>query len=139
MPRGKVRLWIGRLRIACLATGALLIGGACHGDLPSFEIGGDAAHVVRFSDWEPVVIGGKVVKWTGAMERLSDEPIGSIRYELVAPDGRRLSDNALDYRSSFSYRPPFEVGDVLPVSIAAYRGDPYGNEVASIRLTVAAP
>ncbi len=139
MPRGKLTLWTRRLRSGSLALCALLIGAACHGDLPSFEVGGDAAHVVRFTDWEPVVIGGKVVKWMGAMERLSDEPIGYIRYELVAPDGRRLSDNALDYRSSFNYRPPFEVGDVLPVSIAAYRGDPYGNEVASIRITVVAP
>ena len=128
------------LRLTAAASTLLVLAACRTAEMPDVVVGGPAADVLRFHDWEQVVIGGKVVKWQGVMTRRSDDPIGYMTYRLLDPEGRTLSSSTLDYRNSFLYDgQPFEPGDSLPISIAAYRGDAYGNQVARIQIDILAP
>lgn len=121
---------------------ALAVGlaGCRSADMPEVVVKGSGAEILRFHDWEQVVIGGKVVKWEARMTRREDEPIGYMIYTLYDPAGEALSRATLDYRNSFLYDgQPFEKGDSLPVSIAAYQGDAYGNVVARIEIEITDP
>lgn len=125
-----------------LAGLALLLAlGACGPPaMPEVMISGSAAGVVDFEDWKPVRVGGKVVKWQATLVRRRNQPIGAMDYTLVDEAGEPLSAGSLDYRRSYLYDgQPFERGDRLPISIAAYRGDAYGNQVARIEIQVHGP
>lgn len=130
----------GSLAGAAAALLALVAAGCTTADMPDVIVTGEGAGIVAFDDWEQVVIGGKVVKWEATMTRRREEPIGYMTYTLYDPAGTALSRATLDYRNSFLYDgQPFERGDSLPVSIAAYQGDAYGNVVSRIEIEVRQP
>ncbi len=126
---------------AALATVLAVSVAACApADMPDVVVTGAGADIVRFEEWEQVVIGGKVVKWEATMTRRLEDPIGYMVYTLYDPAGTALSRATLDYRNSFLYDgQPFEEGDSLPVSFAAYQGDSYGNKVAKIEIEIREP
>lgn len=127
-----------RAFLAGVAAAGLL---ACRAaEMPDVVVRGSAAETLDFHDWEQVVIGGKVVKWEATMTRRKEDPIGYMVYTLYDPEGKPLSSATLDYRNSFLYDgQPFDEGDSLPVSIAAYQGDSYGNVVSRIEIVVQQP
>lgn len=127
-------------RLIPLAVLAFGLAGCGAADMPDVVVKGSGAETLRFHDWEQVVIGGKVVKWEATMTRRNEDPIGYMVYTLYDPEGEALSRATLDYRNSFLYDgQPFENGDSLPISIAAYRGDAYGNVVSRIEIEVTQP
>ena len=133
-PRPRALTWIAAGVIAALALGC------ANAEMPEVVVTGSAAGTLAFHDWEQVVIGGKVVKWEATMTRRNPEPIGYMVYTLYDPAGKPLSRATLDYRNSFLYDgQPFDAGDSLPVSIAAYKGDAYGNVVSRIEIEVQQP